>query len=110
MARFAAPEVKADYVPAFVVEKLEGTYKRTVHKWVKNEGDSSGKIVETEVEEPRGYMVHFPRGHSTHVATEKELARLGLDIPMVPLISVEDTDDDKPKGYVPNDAMKEKRK
>lgn len=114
MSRFAAPEVKNDYVPAFVVEKLDGTFKKSVTVYEKtnpDEPDSKDrKLVQKEIDVPCGYMVHFPRGHSIHVADVKELDRMGYSAALVPLIKMdEDQDGSNPAKLIPN-VLKETKK
>lgn len=59
--------------PAFEVEILEGTKKRTVHMMVE------GELTTKTIEEPLGYMVYFPSGHSMRVRNHNELKKLGFD-------------------------------
>jgi len=98
MARFTAPEAVSDYVPAFVIEKLEGTYVHNVTKYIK------GKLTNVPEERPRGYLVHFAKGHKTHVTSEDELERLGLNTNLVPMVDPSNDGDwdGKAVSYVPN--------
>jgi len=59
--------------PAFEVEILEGTIPRQVVKMV--DGEMSTEIID----EPRGYMVYFPSGHSIRVRNHKDLVSLGFE-------------------------------
>lgn len=73
-AQVAAPQVPK-HVPAFVVHELQG--KRKVTKYRRN---PETKTTESyQVEEPAGYMVSFPKGHSIRVRNLDELKRLGFD-------------------------------
>ena len=58
--------------PAFEVEILEGTVKREIVTMVEGELETS------TIEEPRGYMIYFPSGHSIRVRNHKELTKLGF--------------------------------
>ena len=60
-------------LPAFEVEKLEGTRTKTIHTPKKGGGFDL-----QEVKIDAGYMVYFPRGHSIRV-DEAELKRSGFD-------------------------------
>lgn len=61
-------------IAAFEVVQLEGMRRRNVTRATKTG-------LETRVEEqPEGYMVYFPAGHSIRVS-EKELLRLGFAKP-----------------------------
>lgn len=72
-----------DMLPAFEVEKQEGTVLRTQRRYVLDKELSTPekkryKMVDEQVEEPAGYLVFFPKGHAVHVS-EVELKRLGFD-------------------------------
>lgn len=71
--QFHAPRPQDAYKPAFSVEILEGTRKRTVCK-----RDPEKGFRYEDVEEPAGYLVTFPRGHSIRVKDKQELQRLGF--------------------------------
>lgn len=74
--------------PAFEVEKLEGTYFVTTAQYTPKT-DVDGKPILRKSgmpvyersfkkeERPRGFMVYFPQGHSTHIPTEELLIDLG---------------------------------
>lgn len=59
---------------SFVVIPLEGTVKRTVTLWSKDEG-----LQQVEREEEAGFLVFFPRGHVMRIRTQQELAHYKLD-------------------------------
>jgi|TARA_Y100000034_G_C6887065_1_gene407414 hypothetical protein len=71
--------------PKYEVYAMDGEREVTKisFKRVKLEGTDPVKYklrrVEKKKKVPNGFMVYFPRGHSIHVTTEKELKRLGLD-------------------------------
>lgn len=79
---YSAPAPEQRIKPAYTVEKLDGTFKKTVYK-----RDSEKGLVQTIVEAPRGYMVRMLKGHSIHIETYKELERLGF-AGAVPLVDV----------------------
>ena len=87
-ARFVAAPRQDKYRPAFVVEKLEGTYTRKVYK------KTDMGLEQSTVEEPNGYMVTFLKGHSIHVKDEVELARLGITN-YVPIIDTSSPEGDE---------------
>lgn len=60
---------------SYVVVAQEGTVRRNVHKWKKG---GLGLSV-TDVEEPAGFLVYFPRGHVIRIRDRKELAHYRLD-------------------------------
>lgn len=92
--RIAAPQ-KMRIVPAFMVQKLEGKYTRTLIQF-----DKEGKKHDKQVEVDAGYLVSFPmKGHSIRVKDAKELERLGFD-QTIPL--VDDGDNDDVHGFIPN--------
>lgn len=63
-------------LPAFETERLDGPkVERTVHA-VSKGGGFVTKVVKSDL----GYMVYFPKGHSIHVRSEKELRRLGFHV------------------------------
>lgn len=64
----------AQVMPAFEVEKLEGTRTKTILTPNKKDGG----FISKEIEVDAGYVVYFPRGHSIRVS-EQELNRLGLN-------------------------------
>lgn len=66
-----------DIKPAFVVQRIQGKYERTVVRYSKDENKKPVRNEEVEEFED-GYMVYFPRGHSIFVKTDKELERLGF--------------------------------
>lgn len=76
--------MKLDILPRFEVEKLPGTYKKMVHKYVPVKDEITGEVTgrtltQVEVEVPKGWMVYFPNGSSIHVPTEREMRRLKFD-------------------------------
>lgn len=67
-------------VRRYQVERLSGTKKVTKAKYVFDDPDHKTSHIEyEEVEEPLGFMVYFPAGHSIRIATETELRRLGFN-------------------------------
>jgi len=86
-------------VPAFVVQKLDGTMERTLIQF-----DKEGKKVEKIVKVDAGYLVSFPsKGHSIRVKNADELKRLGFD-KTIPLVD-DDADNDDVLGYIPNSVV-----
>lgn len=69
--------IRQDVKPRYEVEELPGT--RMVTKVRRNE-DTKMNETYTE-EEPAGFMVYFPAGHSLRVGSLEELHRLGFDAP-----------------------------
>jgi hypothetical protein len=66
---------EGNYIPAFTVEKLEGTIKQKVYAF-----DERGVRTEKITEVDAGYLVCFPqKKHSIAVRTKAELVRLGFD-------------------------------
>lgn len=59
---------------AYVVVPQEGTVRRPVHKYHKAKG-----LIVSEVEEPAGYLVYFPRGHVIRIRTKAELRKYKLN-------------------------------
>ena len=92
--------------PRFEVEELSGTRKHTIREMVIKEAAIPGRAPKIsweakEVEEPAGFMVYFPNGHSFRVRTKEELERLKLDgNPYLDPNEVEqqDTGDDDDEG------------
>src|SRR3990167_7295800 len=64
----------AQVMPAFEVEKLEGTREHVILKPDKDNGGFTKETVKIDA----GYNVYFPRGHSIRVS-EAELQRMGLN-------------------------------
>lgn len=69
--------------PAYELEKLEGTRKHVVYKYVPSgqktaKGGDVLKRVTEEVEVPAGYMLYGPRDTSIRVSAE-QLAAYGID-------------------------------
>lgn len=60
-------------MPKYQVEKLEGTFTRTIAKF----NDETHRLEYEEVECDRGWMIYFPQGHSMHITNEVEMHRLG---------------------------------
>lgn len=90
--QFRAAPSNRGYIPAFTVEKLEGTY-------TKNMASKVGFGLETApVETERGWLVTFPRGHSIHIETMAELKRMGFTATEVPLVD----EDGDVVGSIPN--------
>lgn len=58
--------------PQFEVEQLEGTVERVMTSF------EDGELKTETIEEPAGYMVYFPQGHSFRVKNFTELKKLGL--------------------------------
>ena len=73
---------------AFVVVPQEGSVRRPVHKFDKKGGGLQVK----DVEEPAGFLVYFPRGHTIRIRTRKELVHYGLhkDPPIINLRGLHD--------------------
>lgn len=96
----AAPAQKK-YVPAFVVEKLDGQIERQLITF-----DEKGKKHIKTVKVDAGYLVKFPpkgrgdKGHSIRVGTAEELARLGFD-QTIPIVDM-DGDSDEPVSFIEN--------
>jgi len=65
--------MQQDIKPAFEVEILEGTIPRQIVKMIE------GEMITETIEEPRGYMVYFPSGHSIRVRNHKDLVSLGFE-------------------------------
>lgn len=66
--------LQGEIKPRFEVEELEGTV--TVTRW-RRCLERNMNVCE-DVEEPAGYMVYFPSGHSIRIATHEELMRQGF--------------------------------
>lgn len=69
---------------AFEVVPRESKSSRTVVAHTKDgkaKLDKNDNLVFIEEEFTGGYDVHFPRGHSVFIRTDKELNRLGFDKP-----------------------------
>lgn len=111
----AAPR-KPRYVPAFTVEKLEGTTTKKMARMVPVSGadgqplkDKNGnfkhhlEFYDAPLE--LGWLVRFPKGHSIHVATYEELEAGGWTDTEVPLIDK----DGEEVGSVPNVVRKAKK-
>jgi len=75
--------------PAFQVEKLEGTFTRTVmviEEDVRKVGPNQDKsliirkLVPKKEQYQDAYMIYFPQGHSIHVASDdvEQLQRIGV--------------------------------
>lgn len=92
--RVAAPARNAPQ-PAFTVRQVDGSVKRTIYFY-----DEKGKRQSSQVEEPIGFVVSFPKGHTIRVKSEAELSRLGYD-QSIPLV---DANDDI-HGYEPNNIF-----
>lgn len=113
----AAPK-RQRYVPAFTVEKLEGTTTKRMARMVarvgrdgepikdKN-GNSKYSLEYDDVPLQLGWLVRFPKGHSVHFATYEELEAWGFTDTEVPLI---DIDEGEEVGSVPNHVRSAKRK
>lgn len=83
-------------VPAFLVQKLEGTVERTVIAF-----DKEGRKFDKTVKVDAGYLVSFPsKGHSIRVKDAAELKRLGFDR-TIPLVD-DNADNDDVMGEMPN--------
>ena len=70
--------------PRYEVEQVDEMVTRTLTRF-EHQRDEDGKIIRgkghfvyEEIEEPFGYMVYFPSGHSLRVRTTEELRRLGF--------------------------------
>lgn len=98
---YNAPAPEQRIKPAFTVEKLDGTYKRTVYERDKEKG-----LIRKEEEAPRGYLVRMLKGHSIHVATYPELERLGF-AGAVPLV---DASEGEVVGSLPSNTTPPKEK
>lgn len=93
----AAPP-KPAIVPAFRVNKLDGTVKRTVTRF-----NSKGEREEIEVEEDAGYMATMSKGHSIRIRTDDDLEFLGMSPDQnVPLVDMANMDHDDDIGEIPN--------
>lgn len=57
---------------SFVVRQLEGTVVREITPFVRDKKTGMSGIERKQVEQPAGYMVYFPRGHSLRL-TEAQL-------------------------------------
>lgn len=99
----AARRPEPHYRPAFMVQKLEGTFKKKLVSRDKKQG-----FVYKEVDRDRGWLVSFPakhasaKGHSIHIESYEELERLGFADTEVPLVD----EDGEKVGAVPNNAVK----
>lgn len=60
-------------MPKYQVEKLDGTFTRTIAKF----NDETHRLEYEEVECERGWMIYFPQGHSMHITNAAEMKRLG---------------------------------
>lgn len=81
-------DVNPTILPAYEVEKLEGTFRKQFVTPVREEvtklnGDKVYKQrLEYEYKEvERGWMVFFPNKNAIHIETEEEMKRLGFDTP-----------------------------
>lgn len=63
--------------PRYEVERVEGVV--TVTKYRRNA--ETGMNEQYTEQEPYGFNVYFPHGHSIRVRDEAELHRLGYDVP-----------------------------
>jgi hypothetical protein len=106
---------RSELLPAFEVEEMNGTETVMQYQYVNEyvldddgtelrDADNhrimkSRERKEVAVEQPRGWMVYFPRGHSVHVRTRKEMQRLGyLDAPQRVDLDGDTEPDDHPVG------------
>lgn len=96
--QIAAPN-KQRIIPAFTVQKLEGTVDHTIIQF-----DKEGKRYEKQIKVPAGYLVSFPtKGHSIRVKNMEELKRLGFDR-TIPLVD-DASDNDDVVGTIPNSVL-----
>jgi hypothetical protein len=70
--------------PRFEVVPLEGTREVTVISYERKKLPGTDPVkyrlhrVEKTKKKPNGFMVYFPKGHSLHVTSQKQLEQLGL--------------------------------
>lgn len=96
--QIAAPNQQR-IVPAFMVQRLEGTVERTMIVF-----DKEGRRQEKVVKQDAGYLVSFPtKGHSIRVKDAAELKRLGFDR-TIPLVDANGDNDDV-LGSMPNTVV-----
>lgn len=70
-----------DVKPAFVVQRQEGPFEKTVIRYSKKKiAEGKYETVKEEVTKvfDHGYMVVFPKGHSVFIESDEELHRLGF--------------------------------
>lgn len=58
---------------SYVVVPQEGLVRRPVHKWTKGKG-----LITSDIEEPAGFLVYFPRGHVARIRTKADLKHYKL--------------------------------
>jgi hypothetical protein len=113
----AAPP-KPRYVPAFTVEKLDGTvFVRKARMLPINNkagdaikdknGNNKYRLQYEEVEEDAGWLVRFPKGHSIHFRKYEDLESNGYTDVEVPLI---DMGEGEEVGSVPNQIVRRSKK
>lgn len=113
----AAPK-KQRYVPAFTVEKLEGTTMQRKARMVARKGndgvvlkDKNGNAKHTlhyeDVPLELGWLVRFPKGHSVHIADYATLEAMGFTDTEIPLI---DMGEGEEIGSLPNPLIRPKTK
>jgi hypothetical protein len=118
MAQVSAAPKKQRYVPAFTVEKLEGSTTRRKARMVAREGHDGSVIKDKngnskyalhyeDVPLPLGWLVRFPKGHSIHIADYEALKAMGFTETEVPLI---DLGEGEEVGSVPNQIRRAKTK
>lgn len=78
---FDAPVQQDGPVPAYKVVEVDGPHIRDIVRF----DEKSKQITKDTIEEPRCYMVYFPRGHSIRCWTLEELEEQGFG-EVVPLI------------------------
>lgn len=118
MTRISAAPKKQRYVPAFTVERLEGTTTQRKARMVAREGHD-GKVVKDkngnskytlhyeDIPLQLGWLVRFPKGHSVHIADYETLKAMGFTETEVPLI---DLGEGEEVGSVPNQIRRTKAK
>lgn len=92
--------------PAYEVEKLEGTRKHTITKYVPSgqktaKGGDVLKRVTEEVTEPAGYMIYGPRDTSIRIS-EEHLALYGINPAKRAPIIDEETGEPVPESEIPS--------
>ena len=90
--------------PAFIVEELSGEVEvRKVERVKVDEKVTAFRYYSEN--EPAGYLVKFPKGHSIRVKDYAELERLGFNGP-VPVVN----DEGDEVGMLPNPVRRAKEK
>lgn len=109
----AAPK-KQRYVPAFTVEKLEGTTVQRQARMIPRKGHDGAIIKDKngnakysleyqDVPLELGWLVRFPKGHSVHIAEYATLEAMGFTDTEIPLIDINEGEE---VGTIPNMGLR----